>query len=55
MPDLSLQSAFALIAAPAGELITVPDSKKQMRIEHSDDDAFIEGLIDLAFIWISTC
>ena len=51
MPDLSLQDPFELIAAPAAELITVTDAKKQMRIEHSDADALIEGLIDVVFIW----
>ena len=51
MHDLSSQHAFVLIAKPAAERITVTDTKKQMRIEHSDDDALIEGLINLAFIW----
>ena len=51
MPDLSLQNAYVLITAPVAELITVTDAKKQMRIEHSDNDALTEGLIYLAFIW----
>lgn len=51
MPDLSSQIAFVLIATPAAERSTVTDTKKQMRIEHFDDDALIEGLITLAFIW----
>ena len=48
MPDLSLQHRFELIAAPAAEPITVTDAKKQMRIEHSDDDALIARLINVA-------
>ena len=51
MPDLSFWNAFVLIAALAAELISVTDAKKQMRIEHSDDDALIEGQINLALIW----
>ena len=48
MPDLSLQHRFELITAPAAEPITVTDAKKQMRIEHSDDDALIARLINVA-------
>ena len=48
MPDLSLQHRFELITAPAVEPITVTDAKKQMRIEHSDDDALIARLINVA-------
>ena len=48
MPDLFLQHRFELITAPAAEPITVTDAKKQMRIEHSDDDALIARLINVA-------
>jgi len=48
MPDLSLQHRFELITAPAAEPVTVTDAKKQMRIEHSDDDALIARLINVA-------
>ena len=48
MPDISLQHRFELITAPAAEPITVTDAKKQMRIEHSDDDALIARLINVA-------
>ena len=48
MPDLSLQHRFELITAPAAEPVTVTDAKKKMRIEHSDDDALIARLINVA-------
>ena len=48
MPDLSLQHRFELITAPTAEPITVTDAKKQMWIEHSDDDALIARLINVA-------
>ena len=48
MPDLSLQHRVELITAPAAEPVTVTDVKKQMRIEHSDDDALIARLINVA-------
>ena len=52
MPDLSLQHPFELIAAAAAEPIKVTNAKKQMLIEHSDDNALIERLINVAFIWV---
>ena len=48
MPDLSLQHRFELITAPAAEPVTVTDAKKQIRIEHSDEDALIARLINVA-------
>ena len=52
MPDLSLQHRFELITAPAAEPVTVTDAKKQMRIEHSDDDALITRLIKVAIEFV---
>ena len=52
MPDLSLQYRFQLVTTPAAEPITVSDAKKQMRIEHSDDDALIARLINTAIAFI---
>ena len=48
MPDLSLQHRFELITAPAAEPVIVTDAKKQMRSEHSDDNALIAPLINVA-------
>ena len=48
MPNLSLQHRLELITAPTAEPITVSDAKKQMRIEHSDDDSLIARLINTA-------
>lgn len=36
-----------MITAPAAEPITVTDAKKQIWIEHSDDDALIARLINV--------
>ena len=52
MPDLSLQHRFELITAPAAEPITVTDTKKHMRVEHSDDDALIARLINVAIEFV---
>ena len=52
MPDLSLQYRFQLVTTPAAEPITVSDAKKQMRIEHSDDDALIARLINTAIVFV---
>ena len=52
MPDLSLQHRFGLITAPAAEPITVTDTKKHMRVEHSDDDALIARLINVAIEFV---
>ena len=52
MPDLSLQYRFQLVTTPAAEPITVSDTKKQMRIEHSDDDALIARLINTAIAFV---
>ena len=55
MPDLSLQHRFELITAPAAEPVTVTDAKKQMLIEHSDDDALIARLISVAVNFVDVC
>ena len=47
MPAPLLQHRFELISAPAVEPVTVTDAKKQLRIEHSDDDALIARLINV--------
>ena len=50
MPDRSSQHHFEPIKTPAPESITFTDAKKQMRIEHSNDDELIQRLINLAFM-----
>ena len=52
MPNLSLQHRLELITAPTAEPITVRDAKKQMRIEHSDDDSLIARLINTAIAYV---
>ena len=52
MPDLYLQQRFELITAPATELVTFTDANKQMRIAHSDDDALIARLINVALAFV---
>ena len=52
MPDLPLQHRFQIVSAPAVEPITVSEAKAQMRIEHSDDDALIARLIDVAVSFV---
>jgi len=52
MPDLPLQHRFQVVFAPAVEPITVSEAKAQMRIEHSDDDALIARLIDVAVSFV---
>ena len=47
MPAPLLQHRFDLISGPAVEPVTVTDAKKQLRIEHSDDDALITRLINV--------
>ena len=48
MPYLSLQHRFELITAPEILPISVGFAKKHMRVEHSDDDALIARLINVA-------
>ena len=52
MPDLPLQHRFQIVSAPAVEPITVSEAKAHMRIEHSDDDALIARLIDVAVSFV---
>ena len=40
---------------PAAEPITVTDAKKQMRVEHSDYDALIARLINMAIEFVDPC
>ena len=55
MPDLSLQQRFALITAPDVLPISVGFAKKQMRVEHSDYDALIARLINMAIEFVDPC
>ena len=48
MPDLSLQHRFELITPPDVLPISVGFAKKHMRVEHSDDDALVARLINVA-------
>ena len=48
MPDLSFQHRFELITPPDVLPISVGFAKKHMRVEHSDDDALIARLINVA-------
>ena len=48
MHYLSLQYRFELITTPEILLISVGFAKKHMRVEHSDDDALIARLINVA-------
>ena len=40
--------ALSLITAPAVEPITLEDAKEHLRVEHGDEDALIESLIQVA-------
>ena len=52
MIDVSPQYRFELVAAPKVSPITLAHAKKQMRIEHSDDDALIARLINTAIAFV---
>lgn len=45
---LSCHHSLELVDAPLVEPITLAEAKAQMRVEHNDDDALIERLIDVA-------
>ncbi|MGO4339005.1 head-tail connector protein [Labrys sp. KB_33_2] len=41
------------VVTPAAEPgITVDDAKRHLRVEHTEDDTYIAGLIEAAFVWI---
>ena len=46
--NLPLQHRIELLTAPTVEPISIAEYKEHMRIEHSDDDALIAGLINVA-------
>ena len=48
MLNLSLQHRFELITSPDVLPISVGFAKKHMRVEHSDDDALVARLINIA-------
>jgi len=46
---------YTLNTAPVDTLITLEDAKTQMYVDHSDDDAYIQLLINLAERAVETC
>ncbi len=49
---LAFQHRVSLVTAPANEPVTVTDAKNHMRIEHTDDDALIARLINVAIAYV---
>jgi len=49
---LSPQFALELITSPATSPISLVEAKAQMRVEHGDDDAIIQRLIDVATAFV---
>lgn len=52
MEQLSQQHALVLVSAPASLPVSVQEAKEQMRVEHSDDDALIDRLINAAVSFV---
>lgn len=40
--------ALKLITAPSASLVTLPEAKRHVRVDHDDDDTYIQSLIDAA-------
>lgn len=40
------------VITPPGEVVSLNDAKKHLRVEHEDDDAYITGLVAAAIAWI---
>ena len=49
---LSPQHALSRVTSPAASPITLAEAKAQMRVEHDDDDAIIQRLIDAAVAFV---
>ncbi len=47
-----MRRRFELTKAPVAQPVTETDTKKQMRIEHSDEDALIAPLINLVIEFV---
>lgn len=41
-----------LVITPPGELVSLDDAKKHLRVDHEDDDAYITGLVAAAVAWL---
>ena len=52
MPTLTLQHRIELVAAPTTQPINIAETKKHLRIEHSDDDVLIDSLIKTAIAYV---
>lgn len=43
---------YLSVVTPPGPIVTTADAKKHLRVEHPDDDVYIDGLVAAATAWL---